>query len=512
MNKFHFITGGFSLTSWVVFSLVLAGGFAAASAADDKPAAASAMKRRLARIGQKLDYIEGRLLADDSVAVTAAQDAALAGAVTEPPWLPSAPLKGRIVFEHKNCDRCHAIAGAGGSSGPDLAKTFFQGSFLDLASMLWNHIPDMLVEYKARKLVRPTYTEEEVANLVSYLYYLRYLGNPGDIARGEKLLEEKNCVRCHVSDQNRSDLGPGFDRIKRYASPLELAQALWNHEPQMQDMMRRLGIPRPTFTGQEISDLSAVVRAASRSAQTERIYVSPGSPQDGAKVYEEKGCVNCHSTERSSAPLLASLPLHTSAADIAGMMWNHGEQMFAKMRAGAIAWPIFEGKEMADLIAYLYFVKFIEPPGNAVVGKTFFQEKKCSACHSIQGVGGSIGPDLALSTSHISNIAILTAMLNHSETMSEALLNRGDIWPLLNGHEMRDIFAYIKAVSGMKRAAVQAALHPEGTERPSINGANQQRPTQPSLVPQTSSRPSHAPTGPPRRVIGGQPEKPINQR
>lgn len=503
MNKSSSIRRGFLLTSLValfflaLFFLVLASDFAPASAADDKPIAAQAMKRRLGRIGQKLDYIESRLLADDSLAVMAqsmsAQNAALAAAVIEPPWLPSEPLKGRIVFEQKNCDRCHAISGAGGSTGPDLAKTFFQGSFLDLASMLWNHIPDMLVEYKAQKLIRPTYTEEEVANLISYLYYLRYLGNPGDVSRGEKLLEEKSCVKCHVSGQSRGELGPGFDRIKRYASPLELAQALWNHEPKMQDMMRRLGIPRPTFTGQEISDLSAFVRAASRSAQTERIYVSPGSPQDGAKVYQEKGCAKCHSKDQSTAPLLAALPLHKSAAGIAGMMWNHGEQMFEKMQAGAIAWPIFEGKEMADLIAFLYFVKFIEPPGNAVVGKTFFQEKRCGACHSIQGVGGSLGPDLARSTSHTSNIAILTAMLNHSETMSEAVLKKGDIWPLLNGQEMRDTLAYIKAVSGIKRATVQAASQPQRTARPLINGSTPPSSAQPSLVPQTPSRSIRAP-------------------
>jgi cytochrome c2 len=270
----------------------------------------------------------------------------------------------------------------------------------------------------------------------------------------------------------------------------------------MHDMMRRLGIPRPTFTGQEISDLSAFVRAASRSAQTERIYVSPGNPQDGAKVYEQKGCANCHSSGQSTAPLLASLSLHKSAAGIAGMMWNHGEQMFEKMQAGAIPWPIFEGKEMADLIAYLYFVKFVEPPGNAVVGKTFFQEKKCGACHSIQGVGGSLGPDLALSTAHTSNIAILASMLNHSETMSEAVLNKGDVWPLLNGQEMRDTFAYIKAVSGIKRAAVQAAIRPQDTARPLVNGSPQRSLAQPSLVPQQATpRPIRVPTGAPKRGV-----------
>ncbi len=472
--------------------LTFIGGLLPAGAQDQQSSPSSTMKRRLARIKQKLEYIESRLLVDDSDVVNAqsmTRDQALAAGVIEQPWLPSRPLHGRLVFEQKNCNQCHAISGAGGSTGPDLVKTFFRGSFLDLGAMLWNHIPDMLVEYKSQKLVSPKYTDEEVANLISYLYYLRYLGVPGDVSRGEKLIEEKNCVKCHVSGQNGVDVGPEFDRIKMYASPLELAQALWNHEPTMVETMRRLNIPRPSFTGQEISDLSAYVRAASRSPQTDRIYVSPGSPLDGAKVYTAKGCGSCHSNRQSGAPSLASLSLHKSAAEIGGMMWNHGEQMFEKMQDGAIAWPIFEGKEMADLIAFLYFIKFVEPPGNAAIGKTFFLEKNCGTCHSIRGVGGSIGPDLAQGTSHRTNIGILTAMLNHSETMSEALLVKGESWPLLSGREMRDIFAYLKSVNARIPPDPAKAVAPSPTTQPATNNSAQPSSTTPSPATPNPTKP-----------------------
>ena len=115
----------------------------------------------------------------------------------ETDWLPSEPLKGRIVFEEKHCTRCHSIAGTGGDIGPDLAESYFDGSFLDLASIFWNHIPDMVVEYKRANLTWPQFSEEEIAHLISYLYYLRYLGTPGDVSRGQGYLKAKGCLSCH---------------------------------------------------------------------------------------------------------------------------------------------------------------------------------------------------------------------------------------------------------------------------------------------------------------------------
>ena len=425
---------------------------------------ADEVQPRLRQIAQRLEGIEERLKEVGHDVQPTARAVAQRAADRDAIWLPSEPLKGRIVFEEKNCVRCHSISGAGGSSGPDLAKTYFQGSFLDLACMLWNHIPDMVVEYKALNLAQPTFTDEEITSLVSYLYYLRYLGNPGNVADGEQLLKTKGCLTCHIAGQQPGEnVGPGLDQITKYASPIYMAQAIWNHEPQMQAMMDKMGVVRPTFAGQEISDLSAYVRAVSRWTNQERAYLSPGNPRQGKKVFRDKGCILCHSRSQTAGrigPVLEDLPLHKSAADIAGMMWNHGDTMLRTMQAGQIPWPTFEGKEMADLIAYLYFAKFIEPPGDAASGKTLFQERQCSSCHSIKGVGGNLGPDLAESQALSSEVTTLRAMLNHSEEMYETVLAKGKVWPLLNGKDMRDIFAYLGAVSGARANLLADARAP----------------------------------------------------
>jgi cytochrome c2 len=366
-------------------------------------------------------------------------------------WLPSEPLKGRIAFEEKYCIKCHSISGAGGNIGPDLAESYFHGTFLDLASIFWNHIPDMLVEYRTSNLDWPQFTEDEVAHLISYLYYLRYLGTPGNVSTGNKLLHSKGCIACHrIGDEPGSDLGPELDRLKIYASPIYMVQAIWNHGPEMQELMETMNIKRPTFTGQEISDISAYIRAVSEWASREKIYLSPGNPNDGQLIFEQKSCDVCHSVHGKggdTGPSLDEIDLTMSATDIAAIMWNHGAEMLSTMEYERIAWPTFEGKEMADLIAYLYFIKFIDPPGDAVAGESLFKEKQCISCHSINHVGGDVGPDLSASlTSPLSGISIIGKMINHAANMSEQVLSSGEKWPTLSGQDMRDIFAHLKSV------------------------------------------------------------------
>ena len=365
-------------------------------------------------------------------------------------WLPTEPLKGRIVFEEKYCIACHSIAGAGGDIGPDLAEFYFDGSFLDLASIFWNHIPDMVVEYKRVNLTWPGFTEDEVAHLISYLYYLRYLGTPGDESRGKLYLQSKGCLGCHsIGDRVGGRSAPPLDRLKKYASPVYVVQAIWNHGAKMQEEMRRKGIALPTFTGQEIADIGAYIRAVSKLTTRETVYLSPGNPNDGKLVFARKRCNACHSVHGvggTAGPAMDDVDLRLSATGIAAAMWNHSSEMFSTMKEERIGWPTFEGKEMADLIAYLYFVKFIDSPGDAARGRILFEEKQCSACHSVRGSGGHVGPDLTQRTSGVrSGISVLTTMINHADKMSEQVLNEGKRWPVLTGQEMRDIFAHLAA-------------------------------------------------------------------
>ena len=92
--------------------------------------------------------------------------------------LPTDPLEGRIVFEEKQCISCHSVGGFGGTAGPDLSRDYFFGSGLELASILWNHTPAMNRKFRQLRMDRPKLSEKEMLDLLGFLYYLRYLGEP----------------------------------------------------------------------------------------------------------------------------------------------------------------------------------------------------------------------------------------------------------------------------------------------------------------------------------------------
>ncbi len=358
--------------------------------------------------------------------------------------MPDNPLKGRLIFEQKGCITCHSTNGE--SVGPDLTKKKFYGSFLELASIMWNHLPEMLRQMRELSLPFPEFSSTEMADLTAYLYFLRYLGEPGNLYRGKILVEEKGCLTCHAVGKKGEDLAPAFDGLSKYISPLYLAQSLWNHGPEMDESLQNLGLERPRFEKGEIVDLSAYIRAASRGTDRDKVYMSPGNPQKGKIVFKEKDCLKCHRVAKEGkdiGPDLGELELGYSITEIAGLMWNHGAIMGDVMKKQNLKWPRFDGKEMADLIAYLYFLKFEDKPGDSKAGKKVFYDKGCVTCHGDEGRGGKIAPDLSKSTALSSSINMAQIMWNHAPVMEEKILEKVLNWPEFSGKEMTDLYAYL---------------------------------------------------------------------
>lgn len=368
--------------------------------------------------------------------------------------LPDNPLQGRIVFEQKGCINCHAVKGDGAGSGPDLGKNRFYGSFLELAGIMLNHAPEMLRRMRELDLPYPEFTRTEIVELIAYLYYLRYLGEPGNLYRGKVLVSEKGCIGCHSIRGKGGDSAPPFDRLSRYISPLYLAQALWNHAPRMEDQLRGKGMKRPKFEKGEIVDLSAYIRSASSSPASEQLYMSPGNPVDGKKVFTEKKCVRCHDVVQANkrrGPVLGELDLDRSVTEIAALMWNHGSEMGQHMKQMGIAWPRFDGKEMADLIAYLYFLRFEDIAGDPKEGRVVFKRQGCVRCHGDDAKGGSFAPDLSKSKALSSHIDMALVMWNHTPIMEEKIIEKVMHWPEFSGADMRNLHAYLHSLGNAGR-------------------------------------------------------------
>ena len=358
---------------------------------------------------------------------------------------PQNPLKGQIVFEEKGCIECHSISGYGGTAGPDLSKKQYFGSVLELASIVWNHSPQMNRKFRQMRMNRPTLSEQEMMDLFGFLYYLRYLGEPGRVARGKKLLETKGCISCHRVAGKGGVIGPEFEQVQSYATPLYMVQAMWNHGPTMQEEIKKSKLLYPLLTGQDIVDIAAFLSQTMISSTG--IRMSPGDPTNGRKIFEAKNCDKCHLVEgkaRIIGPNLSGIELKKGVTEVASLMWNHGQVMIESMKRESIDWPRFKENEMADLIAYLYFLGFEDRPGNQEKGVRVFQAKGCESCHQTGGKGR--GPDLSSVPNINSPIQMIQLMWNHAGEMEDLLIMQNKRWPQLSTDEMRDLYAYLRRV------------------------------------------------------------------
>lgn len=359
------------------------------------------------------------------------------------------PLKGRNIFISKGCIKCHSIWGVGGKLGPDLTRIGMGKSFLQIAGSLWSHSPKMVELMKRVGVQRPTFTPEEMSDFISYLYYLNYFNEPGNALVGRTLFSERSCINCHSVGNMGGRVAPSLDNYQKYASPLFVAQAMWNHGPRMSAKMRELGIQHPAFKGKEMADLLAFIRGQASGAILNEKFMMPGSPTSGRRLFIQKGCIGCHSINGRGGkvgPDLSKRDFFKSVTEIAGSMWNHDPQMWGKMQRRGTGRPVFNGNEMADVIAYLYFTRYVDSPGNMARGKNLFEQKGCSQCHSLgQDRAGKIGPNLSNTPSISSPVHLITAMWNHAPAMEQLVQQKGLAWPSFDGDEMRDLVEFLRS-------------------------------------------------------------------
>jgi len=363
----------------------------------------------------------------------------------EGPALVDNPLEGRLLFESKGCHQCHGVSGSGPGIGPNLGEGRFSGSFLDLGAALWDHVPGMGVAFEATGVEWPTLTPDEAAELIGFLYFIDYLGRPGDVQAGEQVFESQGCSACHTLGQGGSKVGPDLADLRRFASPLFIAQSIWNHGPSMFETMRAHNVRPPHFEEGDLADLSAFIRQRARPGPQERVLLAPGNPNHGRELFDARGCASCHGDSGhggDEGPDLTRVGLRRSAEGIAGTMWNHALAMSAVMEQRGIGWPEFTPSELADVVAFLYFLPFSDPPGDAARGERVFTARSCAGCHG-GGEAAREGPDLAESDAAHSPEALVAAMWSHAPVMSEAVLAEGRPWPLLSGQDLRDLLAFL---------------------------------------------------------------------
>ncbi len=364
--------------------------------------------------------------------------------------LPEEPTKGARLFGTKGCAKCHALKSEGGKLGPDLGKVDLGETELELASKLLNHLPSMMLGMEQTKILKSRLTGEELGEIFAYLYFLRFFDEPGNATRGRYVFTEKGCHNCHPLSGKGKEGEPGLDQFPQNISPVFLSQAIWNHGPVMISQMAKLNLKWPEFEGPEMMDLLEYIKADAKGPK-ETAFVTPGNPRQGKQIFSTKGCIKCHSIRGEGGKEGADLgkkarTFYKSLTQIASGMWNKGPTVLAKMADTRIGIPKFTAKEMADLLAYLYFLSFSDEPGNAAKGMKDFQELRCSKCHSADGVKGELMQiDLSSYQKKRDPMDLVAGIWNHSSEIEKALKEKGISWPRFKNRELTDLLGFIEA-------------------------------------------------------------------
>jgi cytochrome c2 len=347
--------------------------------------------------------------------------------------LPGDVKEGWKVFVTKRCSSCHSIWGEGGKGGPDLGS--LPESYVSpaqLAALMWNHGPEMWGRMAAQRVPFPRIEKKEMADLFSFLYFLRYMDEPGDPEEGRKLLKAKGCSQCHSLKEGAAG---DLTRWGPYVNPILWSHLMWNHAPQMEEEMRKKGLPSVEFKGNEMVDLIAYVRSVGPHA--EKVYLSPGDPQSGKKLFVRKGCIKCH-TSGGKLDLSKKKDFPRTLGRLAGAMWNHSHEMWKGMEEKGIARPSLSSNDMVDLVAYLFSTRYFDEPGDPGRGKTVLLGKQCNTCHT-----KGRQPDLSALKGRISPILMAQAMWNHGPVMLERMRKAKISWQKISGKEMVDLMEYL---------------------------------------------------------------------
>jgi mono/diheme cytochrome c family protein len=367
----------------------------------------------------------------------------------QPVFSPSQdPLGGSRVFGTKGCVTCHAVNGVGGTVGPDLGRIPRPRSFYDLATAMWNHLPRMVERMQQRGLSRPHLGVQETADLIGFLYTLNYFDAPGNPDVGGRYFAEKRCINCHQLGGSGGVVGPSLDFFKQFGSPLFVAAALWNHGPQMTEAMKAQGIERPAFIGPELHDLLAYLVPASAGPREGPVYVLPGRADAGRRLFTDKRCIACHSVGGEGGrvgPDLVGRGVRRSLLEFSAALWNKGPAMVAAMKARGIAIPQLRAEEMADIVAYLYAVRYFAEPGNASNGKTLVKDKGCLRCHGAFRERAKVASDLTSAKGLESPAAVIAALWNHAVVPLPGPGGQKGVWPEFRPEEMADLVAWLQA-------------------------------------------------------------------
>lgn len=339
--------------------------------------------------------------------------------------------RGEQLFLTERCVQCHSINGQGGRGAPDLA-THVGRDFTPaiMASLMWNHAPEMWEAMKNQGVPPPALTPEEAADLFAYFVSAHYFEKPGDAARGKQVMMSKNCLECHGITQSNAAGAPPVTKWESLGDPVVLAQQMWNHGARMRQAYAERKLRWSPLTAQELTDLLVYLQNLPQTRELASAFSFPPS-ESGAALFQSKGCADCHKGRLALEERLRNLTL----TGIAVAMWNHQASMKQPP-------PQLSQEEMRQLLGYIWARQYFRGIGDASRGKKVFAEKECATCHNDPSSGA---PSLAKGAGTYSDITMVSVLWRHGPAMLDRMKQRHLEWPRFTATQMSDLIAYLNA-------------------------------------------------------------------
>jgi mono/diheme cytochrome c family protein len=352
-----------------------------------------------------------------------------AGSAWAASGIPGDARRGEQLFASEQCIQCHSFQGKGGAAAPDLSQRIDRNYTPDvMASLMWNHAPAMWGAMKKQGIVKSMMTPDIAGDLFAYFVSARFFEHPGDAGRGKQAFAARHCADCHGISTPAAGGGPPVVKWESLADPLVLAEQMWNHGPKMREAFAQRKFPWARLTGQELTDILVYLQNLPETRDLARRFEFPEA-DGGEKLFQSKGCTNCHTGARAPERLLKNQTL----TDIAADMWDHQPRMKA---------PEMSPEEMRQVIGYLWTRQYFAGSGNAERGKKVFSAKSCATCHNDPASGA---PKLGKGKDAYSDITMVATLWEHGPRMLDLMTAKKIAWPRFTAREMSDLIAYLNA-------------------------------------------------------------------
>jgi mono/diheme cytochrome c family protein len=346
---------------------------------------------------------------------------------------PGNAQKGKELFQSEQCIQCHSVNGQGGKLAPDLTRRIDRDyTPTVMASLMWNHAPDMWAAMKQQGIVKAQLSPSSAADLFAYFVAARYFEKPGDAGRGKAAFASKHCADCHGITESKFDGAPPVVKWDSLADPVVLAQQMWDHGSKMREAFAQKKLEWSQLTGQELTDILVYLQNLPETRNLAKQFEFPASDNAGAELFQSKGCAGCHSGRLALETRLRNQTM----TDIAADMWNHEPRMKNPP-------PQLTEKEMRQILGYIWARQYFTGSGDVERGKKVFAEKSCGSCHG-NAAGGA--PQLAGKKGEYSDITVVSALWEHGPRMLERMHEQNLAWPRFTAQQMSDLIAYLNSL------------------------------------------------------------------